>query len=88
MGAFTSAAMSFHRVFVALAQNSLMLTTYDRLQDLQQLTIASSAPHLLGDPEVVLLEHRRLAQAALDGDWVAFAQLLSEHQAAHHDVSM
>ncbi|WP_222711106.1 GntR family transcriptional regulator [Quadrisphaera setariae] len=85
VGGFTSHAMGFHRAFVALAGNGLMLATYDRLQDLQQLSIARSAPRLLDDPDTVLLEHQRLLDTAVDGDWVAFAERLGEHQAAHHD---
>ncbi|GAC56164.1 putative GntR family transcriptional regulator [Gordonia hirsuta DSM 44140 = NBRC 16056] len=78
--AFARTAIDFHRSFAELAGNALMLDYYDRLRDRQLLAIVASRPTLSGDPQQVLDEHRRLLDAAEDGDWVEFARQLRNHQ--------
>lgn len=82
--AFARLALRFHRGFVALADNDLMLSLYDRLQDRQLLSINQSAGRITGDPDQVLAEHRGLLDAALAGDGGAFADLLARHQSRSH----
>lgn len=77
---FVELSLRFHRNFVALADNSLMLSTYEKLQDRQRLAINLSAARIIGEPDTVLSEHRRLARAAADDDWVLFAERLAAHQ--------
>ncbi|WP_436697666.1 GntR family transcriptional regulator [Nocardioides sp. BYT-33-1] len=82
--AFARLALRFHRTFVALADNDLMLAMYDRLQDRQLLSINQSAGRIVGEPQQVLAEHRGLLDAALAGDSARFADLLERHQARSH----
>lgn len=84
---FTTLAMRFHRTFVEMAGNSIMLGLYDRLQDRQQLSIVRSAGRISDDPQRVLAEHRTLLDDARRGDWTAFATHLNDHQARNHDVA-
>lgn len=81
---FVDLATRFHRAFVELADNQTMLGVYDRLQDLQQLSIARSAGRIIDDPEAVLAAHRALVADARQGDWVSFAAHLAEHQSRSH----
>ena len=84
--AFTQQAMAFHRAFAELTANALVLAAYDRVADVQQLTIARSAVQILGDPGGVAAEHRRLLGLATAGDATGFAEHLAAHQAAHHGL--
>lgn len=82
--AFSTLAMRFHRTFVEMSGNSVMLSIYDRLQDVQLLSIIRSSQRITGEPVQLLDEHRTLVEDARRGDWVAFAIHLSEHQAHSH----
>jgi len=82
--AFTTLAMRFHRTFVEMADNSVMLSIYDRLQDVQQLSILRSSQRITGEPVQVVDEHRALVEDARQGDWNAFAIHLGEHHAHSH----
>lgn len=84
--AFAGCAMRFHRAFVEMSGNELMLGVYDRLQDLQYLSIVRSAERIAEDPEAVLAAHRELLEDVRRGDWAAFADHLAAHQARSHGV--
>ena len=84
--AFADLAAAFHRVFVELSGNSVMLEVYDRLRDRQYLSIVRSAARISGDPHQVLAEHRVLVDDARRGDWTAFATHLEDHQARSHGL--
>lgn len=86
VAAFASLALRFHRGFVELAANAVMLEIYDRLQDRQYLSIARSTARITGDPEQVLAEHRGLLDDARRGDWADFAGHLADHQARSHGL--
>lgn len=77
---FATHAMRFHRSFVEMSGNSIMLSFYDRLGDRQALSIVRSAPRIAQDPQVVLREHRELARLASAGDWIGFSDVLQAHQ--------
>ncbi len=81
---FTILAMRFHRMFVEMSANTVMLSIYDRLQDQQHLSIVRSSARIAGDPVPVLTEHRALLDDARRGDWVAFATHLNDHQTRSH----
>ncbi|WP_250036331.1 GntR family transcriptional regulator [Paractinoplanes maris] len=81
---FAVLAMRFHRAFVELSANSMMLSIYDRLQDRQYLSILRSADRISSDPRQTIAEHRILLGHAQRGDWTAFATALDEHQARNH----
>lgn len=83
---FTGLAMAFHRGFVELADNQIMLSLYDRLQDQQQLSIVRSARRISGDPPWVLAQHRTLLELAAGGDWAGFAASLRDHQDESHGL--
>lgn len=82
--AFAMHAMRFHRAFVQMSDNGLMLSIYDRLGDRQILSIVRSAPRITADPHVVLQEHRDMVSLAVSGDWIAFADVLAQHQQRSH----
>lgn len=84
--AFTTLASAFHRAFVEMSDNSVMLEVYDRLRDRQYLSIVRSAPRIAGDPAQVVTEHRVLLDDARRGDWTAFAAHLHDHQARSHGL--
>ncbi|HVX46866.1 MAG TPA: GntR family transcriptional regulator [Mycobacteriales bacterium] len=84
--AFAVLAMRFHRTFVEMSGNSVMLSMYDRLQGRQYLSIVRSAKRITGDPQRVLAEHRTLLDDARRGDWAAFATHLKDHQARSHGL--
>ncbi|MDN4172615.1 GntR family transcriptional regulator [Nocardioides sp. SOB77] len=86
VGAFTGLAAAFHRMFVEMSGNGVMLDVYDRLQARQYISIIRSADQVVGDPQQVLAEHRGLAEDAAAGDWAAFAERLDEHQARNHGL--
>lgn len=83
---FNEESQRFHRAFVQLAGNAMMLSLYDRVQDRQLLSTARSAPAIIADAEGVIEEHRTLLRHARAGDWVAFAKELDPHQTSHHET--
>lgn len=84
--AFATLALQFHRAFVEMTNNSIMLSVYDRLQDRQYLSIVRSAPAIHGDPDRILAEHRTLVTDAQSGDWIAFSEHLRAHQSETHGI--
>lgn len=82
---FVTLGTAFHRAFVVAADNALMLTLYDRLQDRQVLSIIRSRPRIRRDPAAVLEDHRTLLAHVAAGDWVAFTDHLHAHQVHWHD---
>jgi DNA-binding GntR family transcriptional regulator len=86
LAAFATLATRFHRTFVEMAHNGVMLEIYDRLQDRQYLSIARSAARISGDPAQVIAEHRVLLDDARRGDWAAFATHLHDHQSRSHGL--
>jgi len=83
---FTTLAMRFHRAFVEMADNAVMLGIYERLQDHQQVSIVRSSARIMADPARILAEHRTLLADALRGDWTTFATHLGDHQARSHGL--
>jgi len=83
---FAVLAMRFHRAFVELAANSMMLSIYDRLQDRQYLSILRSADRIFREPQQAIAAHRNLLGHAQRGDWVAFAEALDDHQERSHGL--
>lgn len=81
---FNEESQAFHRAFVQLSGNAMMLSLYDRVQDRQLLSTARSATGIAADAEGVLEEHRALLRHARTGDWVEFAKVLDPHQTVHH----
>lgn len=83
---FTTLAIRFHRTFVEMSGNSVMLSVYDRLADLQYLSIVRSSQRITDEPAQILSEHRMLLDDARHGDWTAFATHLNDHQARSHGL--
>lgn len=84
--AFTTLAMRFHRAFVEMSGNAVMLSIYDRLQDQQQLSIVRSSRRITDEPARILAEHRTLLDDARRGDWAAFGIHLHDHQSRSHGL--
>jgi DNA-binding GntR family transcriptional regulator len=83
---FATLAMRFHRAFVEMSGNTVMLALYDRLADRQYLSIVRSAQRTADEPAQVLSEHRTLLEDAGRGDWSAFATHLDDHQSRSHGL--
>jgi DNA-binding GntR family transcriptional regulator len=83
---FTTLAMVFHRAFVEMSGNEVMLEVYDRLADRQRLSIARSSQRITDEPAQILAEHRLLLEDARRGDWTSFATHLNDHQSRAHGV--
>ncbi len=82
---FATLATAFHRAFVMMADNALMLSLYDRVLDRQYLSMLSSAQRITSGAEQVLAEHRDLLRLATSGDWAEFGNRLQQHQ-MHHAI--
>ena len=82
---FAQLATEFHRTFVEVAGNSLMLAAYDRLRDRQNMVIAKSGDRLAAEPDAVVADHRALMEYARDGDWEAFSAALYSHLSLSQD---
>lgn len=76
---FARLATEFHRAFVEIAGNSLMLAAYDRLSDRQSMVIGRSAGRLAAQPDEIVAEHRAMTEFARDGEWGAFSKALAQH---------
>jgi DNA-binding GntR family transcriptional regulator len=78
---FSQLAIEFHRSFVVLGGNGLMLAAYDRLRDRQNLIIAKAGDRLAAEPDEVVQEHRAILEFARDGRWEELSTALYAHRA-------
>ena len=81
---FDELTTSFHRGFVEMAENEMMLTVYDRIRDHLTMSMARIVPRIAEDPARVIEEHRLLLDQAANGNWVNFYNHLREHQRRLH----
>lgn len=76
--AFVESTVAFHRAFVEIGGNTVLLELYDRLADRQRFLLFSYGDVLLERREAVVAEHRELLEQ-LRHDPVGFAETLRAH---------
>lgn len=77
--AFIEATIAFHRSFVEIGGNAVMLELYDRLADRQRFLLFRLGSRLLDRREAIIAEHRELVNALQNEDPSAFSDLLRKH---------
>ena len=71
--------MSFHRAFVEVGGNGLLLDFADRLQNRQAMMLHLSLASIDAHASTLVDEHRALIDAARRGDLDRFADLMHAH---------
>jgi DNA-binding GntR family transcriptional regulator len=71
--------MSFHRAFVEVGGNSLLLDFSDRLRSRQAVMLHMSLPTIDAHAQELVGEHRALLDACRRGDLDRFAAVLHDH---------
>ncbi|SNR40564.1 GntR family transcriptional regulator [Blastococcus mobilis] len=71
--------MSFHRAFIEVGGNSLLLDFGDRLRSRQAVMLHLSLPTVEAQAQELVAEHRALLDACRRGDHDACAALLQDH---------
>lgn len=84
--AFIELTLQFHRGFVEVGGNSVLLELYDRLGDRQRFALFAAGPELLARCEEIIGGHEALTRHLRAGDTVAFAATLREHIAESGSV--
>jgi DNA-binding GntR family transcriptional regulator len=76
---FVDLCVSFHRAFVEVGGNGLLLDFADRLQNRQAMMLHLSLATIDAHAPQLVDEHRALIEAARSGDFDRFADLLHAH---------
>ncbi len=77
--AFIESTISFHRSFVEIGDNHVMLELYDRLADRQRYLLFKLGPKLLERCEDIIAEHRELVECLSREDPAPFSETLRRH---------
>lgn len=81
---FVVLTQAFHRAFVEVGGNRLLLAMYDRLRHRQAMLLLRDHREILDRAEPLIAEHRALVALAAAGDAGAFRAALAAHGAATH----
>lgn len=84
--AFIEATLQFHRCFIEISGNDVLLELYDRLADRQRLVLFSYGDRLQQRADAVLEDHERLVALLEQVD--AFAAASRAHLAATYDIDL
>jgi DNA-binding GntR family transcriptional regulator len=76
---FVELCMSFHRAFVEVSGNGLLLDFSDRLRSRQAVMLHLKLPTIDAHAQEIVAAHRALLDACRHGDLGRFAVLLHEH---------
>lgn len=77
---FIEATVAFHRSFVEVSGNDILIELYDRLADRQRYLLFKSGPRLLERCEDIVAEHRELVKCfSMPDDTERFSDLLRTH---------
>ncbi|WP_219820369.1 GntR family transcriptional regulator [Pseudoclavibacter sp. RFBG4] len=77
--AFIESTITFHRSFVEVAGNDVLLELNDRLADRQRFLLSSSGDELLARCSEIIREHEDLVRQLAEGSADAFADTLRAH---------
>jgi DNA-binding GntR family transcriptional regulator len=77
--AFIESTIAFHRSFVEIGENQVMLELYGRLADRQRYLLFKLGPKLLERCEEIIAEHQELVERLSWDDPAAFAETLRAH---------
>lgn len=77
---FIEATVAFHRSFVEVSENEVLIELYDRLADRQRYLLFKSGPRLLERCDEIIAEHRDLLKSfSSPDDPERFSNLLRSH---------
>jgi DNA-binding GntR family transcriptional regulator len=76
---FVELCMSFHRAFIEVGGNGLLLDFGDRLRSRQAVMLHLKLPTIDTHAQEIIAAHRALLDACRHGDLGRFAVLLHEH---------
>lgn len=76
---FIELTLRFHRRFVEVSQNRVLLELYDRLVDRHRFLLFGSGERLLARCGDIIAEHALLVDELRDGDTRSFARALRNH---------
>ncbi|QZY50889.1 GntR family transcriptional regulator [Leucobacter tenebrionis] len=76
---FVDLTTAFHRSFVEVCGNQVLLELSDRLADRQRYMLFKLGPKLLEQCQLILDEHRELVEALQAADPARFAETLRRH---------
>jgi len=77
--AFIESTIAFHRAFVEIGENQVMLELYDRLGDRERYVLFRLGPKLIARHDDIIAEHRELVCELLQEDLSAFRETLRLH---------
>lgn len=86
--AFIDATTGFHRMFVEVGGNDVLLEMSDRLADRRRYMLFRQGERLIERREGMLAEHRELIDALREQDVVRFAEALRGHLRDTHDAAV
>lgn len=86
--AFIESTIVFHRSFVEVGRNTVMLELNDRLADRQRFLLFSHGDTLLARCADIIAEHETLVRQLRDGDAAAFAESLRRHLGETYGTSL
>lgn len=76
---FVDLTVQFHRSFLEISGNRVLVELYDRLADRHRFLLFGSGDRLLARCEEIIAEHERLRELLRDGDVSGFARTLRSH---------
>lgn len=79
IGRFIDLTLQFHRGFVEVSQNRVLLELYERLADRHRFLLFGSGDRLLARFADIIAEHERLVDHLREGDVTGFAKALRSH---------
>lgn len=86
--AFIDATTGFHRMFVEVSGNDVLLEMSDRLADRRRYMLFRQGERLIERREEMLAEHRELIDALRERDVVRFAEALRGHLRDTHEAAV
>lgn len=86
--AFIDSTTGFHRMFVEVGGNAVLLEMSDRLADRRRYMLFRQGEKLIGRREEMLAEHRALIDALRAQDVALFAETLRGHLRDTHDAAV
>ena len=77
--AFIESTIAYHRAFVEVGENQVLLELYGRLADRQRYLLFKLGPRLLERAEAIIAEHQDLLTGLIQDDPTSFSETLRKH---------